>query len=64
MMDCEANITIHNVDDDCLDYIVARICDGELWFWGSWDNLEDAKATAKEIDGIVLMRREGDSIAK
>lgn len=63
MMDCKATITVHNVDEDCGEYIVARICDRELWFWGTYDTAEDAERTAEEIDGIVLMR-EGDSIAK
>lgn len=64
MMDCEANITIHDVEDDCKKYMVAKICDCEMRYWGSCDSLEDAETTAREIDGMVLMMREGDSIAK
>ena len=63
MMDATATITVHNVDEDSLKYMVARICDRELWFWGTYDTAEEAERTAEEIDGIVLMR-EGDSIAK
>ena len=56
-MDCRLEVIVHNVDDDCLKYIVARICEGKLWFWGSWDSLEEADITAKEIDGVVLIKK-------
>ena len=64
MMDCDASITVHNVDEDCKKYMVARICDREMWYWGSYDTLEDAEKTAEQIDGMVLMMREGDSLGK
>ncbi len=35
-------------------YIVARSLDGELWFWGAWDDEEKAKQAAAEIDGVVV----------
>lgn len=58
MMDCDARITVHRVDDDCEKYMVARICSGELCYWGSYKTREDADQTAQEIDGIVLVMRD------
>lgn len=36
------------------NYIVARNVDGELWFWGAYDRLERARATARDVNGEVL----------
>lgn len=33
-------------------YIVARLCDGELWYYGNYDE-ENAKRVAIAVDGIV-----------
>lgn len=35
-------------------YIVARNCDGELWFWGAWNEFELAIDAAREIGGVVI----------
>ena len=35
-------------------YTVARIYEGEWWFWGSYSNLRDAVIAAKDIDGMVF----------
>lgn len=35
-------------------YIVARECDGELWYWGRWDDKEKAAKIAAEIGAIVV----------
>lgn len=35
-------------------YIVARNLDGELWFWGAWDDEAKARQAAVEIDGVVV----------
>lgn len=35
-------------------YIVARECDGEFWFWGAYETEKTAKKAAAEIDGIVF----------
>ena len=35
-------------------YIVARRVDGELWFWGAWDDRNTANEVALEIGGITL----------
>lgn len=35
-------------------FVVARNVDGELWFWGAYDERENADEAAKSIKGIVL----------
>lgn len=35
-------------------YIVARDCDGSLWFWGAWDDSFKANNVAVEIGGVVI----------
>lgn len=35
-------------------YIVARRVDGELWFWGAYDNRNEANRIALEIGGEVV----------
>lgn len=35
-------------------YVVARVIDGGLWFWGSYEAEEMANRAAKEIEGVVL----------
>lgn len=37
------------------NYIVARDVDGELWFWGAWDDRNKANEAALELgNGVVI----------
>ena len=37
------------------NYIVARDVDGELWFWGAWDDRNKANEVALELGkGVVI----------
>lgn len=45
---------VNNVSKSAKMYIVARECDGSLWYWGSWDEADKAYEVAREIDGIVV----------
>ena len=42
---------INNLPKDYSPYVVARVVDGELWYWGSWEDEEDAKQAAISIPG-------------
>lgn len=55
-MTCIARVDIQNTEEDCKRFIVARYCEGQLWYWGSWDLREDAERVAKEENGIVVVR--------
>lgn len=35
-------------------YIVVRRVDGELWFWGAWNDRDKANEIASEIGGEVV----------
>jgi streptogramin lyase len=53
-MDRTAKVTIYNVPKTAERYIVARCSNGELWYWGSWEDLTDAQTIADEVDGLVV----------
>ena len=36
-------------------YTVARVSDGELWFWGAYAGEEEAREAALEVGGVVLL---------
>ena len=35
----------------CERYVVARVVEGELWYWGSWSNMNEAYDVAKMLGG-------------
>ena len=51
---------INNMPEYANDYkyIVARICDHELWFYGAYDDEATAKTAVDEVDGVVFPREE------
>lgn len=55
MRDQECKVTVHNVPEYASGYIVARVNEGSLWYWGSWDNEDDAEECARDVDGVVVM---------
>lgn len=46
---------VHNVDHDHERYLVARVVDHELWFWGSWATLNSAERVASQFDNGVVV---------
>ncbi len=47
--------TVLNVSKGDSPYVVARVSEGKLWYWGRWDDYDKALEVAKEIDGVVLI---------
>lgn len=50
-------VKVNNVPIEHDKYIVARLCMGELWYWGSWNDVEVAKKVIKENEfenGIIV----------
>lgn len=35
-------------------WITARLCEGELWFYGAWSTEADARKQAQEIGGVAV----------
>lgn len=54
--DERVKVTINNLPDYQLSrYIVARVADGKLWFWGTWEDREEAERVAAELgNGVVV----------
>lgn len=50
------NITIKNLPNYAKDYdfIVARNCDGQFWFYGAYETVEKAVEVAVAVDGHVI----------
>ena len=40
------------------EYIVARECDGQFWYWGCYKNVSDAFSAAEHVNGSVFMTKE------
>lgn len=47
-------VDVKNAEKATEKYIVVREYEGELWFWGEWQDRRYAEITAKEIGGIVV----------
>lgn len=49
-------MTVNNVPTYAKEYnyMVARECDGELWFYGAYETKERATEVAIEVRGIVI----------
>lgn len=55
MKTINAKAVIQNKPEyDLSKYIVARPVDGLLWFWGTWDDLNEAMKVAKIVCGVVV----------
>ncbi len=50
------NFYIHNCPEYAYDYefVVARKCDEEWWFWGAYEDGFTAERAAKEIGGVIF----------
>lgn len=42
-------------------YIVARDVDGQLWFWGAYNDPFKALKAAEEINGIIIRNEEKEN---
>ena len=53
-------VEVNNMPDDTLEYIVARRDKktSGLWYWGSYDDAEQAVEIAKLLDGVVVRKVE------
>lgn len=52
----KTDLKVNNLPSYALDhkYIVARVADTELWFWGAFDSYETATKAALEINGVIV----------
>lgn len=48
-------VKVENISNQSRQYVVARLVDGKLWYWGSWDDKKSADKVAMEFsNGIVV----------
>ena len=49
-------VKVYNVPDgyEEYDYLVVRLCDGELWYYAGFNGLNRAIVCSDEINGIIL----------
>ena len=50
------NVKVNNISVNCRKYVVANLVDGELWYYGSWDDKAEADRVAKELGALVVER--------
>ena len=51
------SVKVNNVPPDADRCIVARLDNGELWYWGSWSDKAKADEAAREFDNGVVVER-------
>lgn len=60
------NVKINNMPDYAAEkqYVVATLVDGELWFFGAYDDYDKAQYAVQETDGRLLIENsfDGNSI--
>ncbi len=59
MRDQICKVIVRNVPEYANGYIVARVSDNALWYWGCWNDEKEAVECASNVDGIVV-RRDGE----
>lgn len=57
---CCACVNVRNADRDPKRYIVARLVNGLLWYWGSWDDVDKAYEVAEEFDNALVCVKVGE----
>lgn len=53
-MEGKFRLKINNAPNKLDRFVVARVVDGELWFYGSFDIADRADKARDEIDGLIL----------
>lgn len=54
----KVNVEIHNMQEGYGEpYIVARLINGEFWYYGRYETKERAKAVAVNFDNAIVMWR-------
>lgn len=49
------NVYVNNMPDYANQFVVCRLVNGELWFYGSWSEKKKAEKIASEFEnGIVV----------
>lgn len=49
-------VNVNNMPTNCNKYVIARPVDGELWYFSSFDDKEQAIKIARDLDAVVAER--------
>ena len=52
-------VKVNNVPKGTLEYVVARYDEDsqQLWFWGTWDDKDEAEKAVNDVENGILLRR-------
>ena len=52
-------VKVNNVPKETLEYVVARYDEDsqQLWFWGTWDDKNEAEKVVNDVENGILLRR-------
>lgn len=53
-------VIINNLDEDHERFVVARLVENELWYWGSWDDSAEAQRVAHEMGAYMIDMEDED----
>lgn len=53
----KATVKIYNCPEDAYGYIVCRLNDGELWYWGCYDTRFEATKVTEDFENVVIVER-------
>ena len=56
-MKVDCTVEINNYQETDGKYVVARVVNGELWYWGTYNRDSDAEAAVKEIYPAVVVKK-------
>lgn len=51
-------VSINNMDEDHERFVVARLVDNQLWYWGSWSDPLEAERVARTFENGVVVDTE------
>lgn len=54
MDECKAYV--ENIPPNAEKYIIVKLVQNKLWYYGSWKNEAQAKEISKLVDGVVVER--------
>lgn len=55
-----ASVNVQNVSRDPERYIVARLVDGAMWYYGSWGDVDEAYDAAGQFDNAIVLTLIGE----
>lgn len=51
-------VSINNLDEDHERFVVCRLVESELWYWGSWSDPLEAERVARTFENGVVVDTE------